>query len=441
MHLDRNGTRVVAHVKAKDISAMKLIDLARRARWAALSSRALSHPQEIFDVDENLFTALHWACFNQPDLRAVRAICMAFARLDEDRSKADEDEIGGRGRTQKMAALLGNVALMTDKDEGMTALHAACCSHASVEVIFELVRHCPAAIMVQDRSGWTPLHFACHTALSVMEEAEANYTIDVVRVLIDAEPQVVICEDCHGNSALECFVSHFGNLVKNDWTYGGRVQSKSAHQWFWSVILLLINEMVSQCHHRNISKALPSSMHDESRKLLQGGRDVPIIRQIAMLPPMHVARELIPYVAAKFPAQLKEPDSAGNLALHIAAGAYCIQGKGDICGICSDNSETNRALIDAYPRAVMTQNSSNQLPITAAIQGGISWKGGIRALLEVHPEGIQSCAVDCKLYPHLLEQVARGCGDAATGVLFKILRSKPNLVQGCPLKLSVLRIC
>lgn len=399
---------------------MKLIDLALRQRWAALAARAESHPHEIFDVDENSFTALHWACFNQPDLRAVRAIL--YARLEEGRP-INEDDARTAGR---QSATMVNVALMTDQNEGMTALHAACSSHASVEVIFELVRCCPASVMVQDRSGWTPLHFLMHTALSVMEEAEANYTVDVARILIRAEPYVVLCEDRHGNSALECFVDLFGDLVKHDWTMGGRVPAESADRWFWSVASLLIREAGSQYRQHNLTLPIHSNAD------LHVGDDAPIIRQLALLPPSRVSSQLIPYVAAKFPDQLKESDVAGNLALHIAAGAYCVEDTGSSNELYGRSPDTIRALIHAYPTAIMALNRSKQLPLTVAIRSGRSWEGGVKSLVEAAPEGLQSCTIKCYLYPYILGRMASGRGETSQTSLFKLLRSKPDLAQVCP---------
>eukprot|EP00567_Pseudictyota_dubia_P000893 CAMPEP_0197465178 /NCGR_PEP_ID=MMETSP1175-20131217/64405_1 /TAXON_ID=1003142 /ORGANISM="Triceratium dubium, Strain CCMP147" /LENGTH=411 /DNA_ID=CAMNT_0043001183 /DNA_START=410 /DNA_END=1645 /DNA_ORIENTATION=- len=411
---------------------MKLIDLARRQRWSALAARAESHPHEVFDVDENLFTALHWACFNRPDPRAVRAMLVAFAQVEKAHANTDNSSKEGSSvdpnldmTAPTIAATRGNIALMVDKDEGMTALHAACCSHASTEVIFELVQSCPAAVMVQDKSGWTPLHFACHTALSVMEEA--NYTADVARILIDAEPTVVLCEDRYGNSALECFVAPFGNLVSYDWTFGGSVPAGSADGWFWSVASLLIKEASSHYFPRNFSEAHSVLLHESSQEPNYEGHHAPVMHQVALMPPSHVYDQLIPYIAAKFPGQIKKIDSAGNTALHIAAGVYSSS------RICSGNPDVIRALILAYPEAAFVRNRSYQLPLTVAIESGRSWEGGVKDLLQLHPDALQLYKLQCKLYPLLLGRFAVDCAAPAQTALFKIIRSRPDLLHGCAL--------
>jgi len=401
------------------VNTMNLLDLARRQRWSSLAARAESHPEEIFDVDEYSFTALHWACFNCADHRAVRAVLTAFLRIEDslDGSAGEEVRLSRDSKeAMRHAALAGNihVALMTDKDEGMTALHAACSSHASREVIAELVQHCPASVMVRDRSGWTPLHFACHTALSVMEEAEATYTVDIARILIDAEPAVILCEDCHGNSALEIFLSLFGSLKRTDWSFGGRVPAKLADKWFWSVASLLIKESVTQ----NL----------QSHQISLHQADFPILHQALLMPVKDISGQLIPYIASKFPDQLKKPDSGGNLPLHIAAGVYSsflnMRAR-------SDQAYSICLLARSYPAAASIQNNTDQVPLSIAIQSGISWEGGIRYILEACPEALLTCTVECMLYPQILARFARNSRSRGLTDVFLLLRAKPDLLKGC----------
>ena len=392
---------------------MNLLDLAQRQRWSSLAARATTHPEEIVSADENGFTPLHWACFNQPSGQVVHALLNAAASAKRGDVALDKAADGDPSASD-LHLLLENVALMTDLDEGMTPLHAACSSKASPNVVSILVSHCPSSAIVRDRTGWTPLHFACHTALAVLEETEASRTLEVVRILVNAEPTVVLCADRDGSTPLDVFMGLFGKLSETDWTLGGRVPPEVVDTWFWSLASLIIRE--SWAHFR----------HEDGVGRLGLDDEVPALHQIAMIPPPQHVKNLVSYVAKRFPDQPKSVDMRGSLPLHVAAA-----------GISSsrDCPDVIRALLAAHPAAVCVHNGSGQMPLSVAIKSGRTWGGGVKDLLLTYPEALMSYGVDCTLYPVLIDKIASIAYNQSEDflvswmVLFRLLRSNPELCE------------
>eukprot|EP00979_Chaetoceros_neogracilis_P013083 scaffold3658_cov316-Chaetoceros_neogracile.AAC.2 len=126
-------------------------------------------------IDEDGWTAFHWACANKASCKFIKGL---LGKLD----KTVINSIHKYGRNELHVAcdneaswevincLLGKLdmkVINANDDEGLTALHTACYNRASWEVINGLLGKLDEkAINASDDDGWTALHHACYKRAS-----------------------------------------------------------------------------------------------------------------------------------------------------------------------------------------------------------------------------------------------------------------------------------
>lgn len=79
---------------------------------------------------------------------------------------------------------------------GRHALHYACSSGASVEVVNALLDAYPQAVSIRDVNGWLPIHVACRSGACFR----------VVQRLLDAAPESIVAETTDGNTTVDMMV-------------------------------------------------------------------------------------------------------------------------------------------------------------------------------------------------------------------------------------------
>ncbi|KAL3790513.1 hypothetical protein ACHAWO_008596 [Cyclotella atomus] len=88
-----------------------------------------------------------------------------------------------------------------------TPLHIAAAVRANPQTISLLIHSCREACAIQDVDGKTPLHFACDINCELFEGEEGIVrdppSMEIVKILVMAAPEVVPIEDRDDTSALE----------------------------------------------------------------------------------------------------------------------------------------------------------------------------------------------------------------------------------------------
>lgn len=310
-----------------------------------------------------------------------------------------------------------------------TALHAACSSHASPEVIQALVDSHPNSIMLQDDMGWTALHFLTGTAFASLSfsEAEGRDAIASAETLIKREPQCVEIVDREGQSAIALLCEVMGSHHDPGWQFiRRRVQNENeadqaaaamsnlsleqedaAETTFWSLARSLIQGMYqSWC-----------SLHSVSSQELETPT---LLHQMCVL---FVPGDLIRYTLARDPEQARMSCDIGKwkqqLPLHLAL-RFTIHNGPTICNILSANQQAARI-----------RDGDGILPLQLALKAQRRWENGTGDILIAYPEALGVLVgLNCSLYPFILHRSTRGLGKAQQlQALFSILRSRPDLVQ------------
>lgn len=171
-------------------------------RWQEIAERCKTHPHEAARLDCRGRTCLHVACTKNPPEHVVMALIRAVS-------------------------LRRREAVLLERDKhGSTALSIAVASGCSLQVVSRLLLHSGAssrAASISDHNGHVPLHIACkgytHDRRDVVVKLlecypdaarrECNYgrtpvheaidckaPVDLVKLLIQASPEVVIMNGC-----------------------------------------------------------------------------------------------------------------------------------------------------------------------------------------------------------------------------------------------------
>eukprot|EP00978_Attheya_sp_CCMP212_P032407 scaffold126363_cov52-Attheya_sp.AAC.2 len=348
---------------------MHLLDLVRRQRWSTLADQAKSCPHEIPTQDKDGWTVLHWACLNDPPIRAISALC----RNAED---------------PKAMCLIQDTS-------GLTALHCACCQNASLAVIQELVQVCPDAVSIPDHEGWTPLHFVCNQVLGTTERMGEFHAFHIACILIGTNRAITFIEDLQGGNPLDRLLLNAFSFFEDTMTEidkwkltpktGGH--ELRAHiltgdvEVFWRMASLLIRQFES----------IESELEGNDSVVMVGS---PILHVVASMG-YHVPVQILQFTAKLFCEQTLDRDPSGNTPLHLAALAPCAHG----------NSDRIAHLVAMNKDAAFIQNNDGHTPLALAIQSGKTWKSGVRTLLNISPTDsyILSLPEDC--FPYLLSKI------------------------------------
>ncbi|VEU40463.1 unnamed protein product [Pseudo-nitzschia multistriata] len=402
--------------------------LARSSKWAGLVRRCRTHPFEASaeTIDPSTGnTALHCAVGLRAPVDAVRALLGAARKLPGAPSPACMPNRAGR-----------------------LPLHEACRHRATAEVLEELVRACPEAVLLRDGDGSQPLHIFCDRggAVSSMEvlleallgtargatmiagkdcvlgktpleildhrknRAAFASTVESLRSMRSRERRRCDKNNNGGNrnnhrSSNHSETNHrMNNRHRNraaDWEDPERIVGEARGTDFWRKARLLL-----LAEHASAGPFPPGKWKDGSvlRACLAAG----------CCPP-----SLVEYALLAHGEELSEPNARGDLPLH----EVCAGRGGDLLV---------SAVLEAHPGAAGARNGDGVFPLGAYLgrdclkpptQKGVLW-----SLVETHPLAVGSLGLGPCLYPRLLSKLAARPNQGLDAV-FDVLRdTAPVLV-------------
>jgi hypothetical protein len=167
-----------------------------------------------------------------------------------------------------------------------------------------------------------------------------------------------------------------------------------------------------------------------------------------------VPRALLESALRRYPEQLRQPDSSGNLPLHYAAAAGSPRAAASSASTANDTGPSpadpnddnddddeaaNEDEEDAMPRilalhqgAARVRNLEGYCPVDVAIRAGRRWRTGIAVLGAAHPEALLDLSRRRALLPQLVALLRRDPNCQPPGILYRLIRASPNAVQAFP---------
>lgn len=168
----------------------------------------------VLDASSTIGSPIHYACLYRANVKTVRYICsnvedpVAVLSI-VNRAKRTALHIACLSKeslelVQLLTSACPNAARMADKD-GMTPLHLALTMRIpDLEVIEDLTEVCPKALcMAENSTGSTPLHLALKNE---------NVGIDIVKDLVVTHPRACKLVDASGNTPLHIAVQNGRDL-------------------------------------------------------------------------------------------------------------------------------------------------------------------------------------------------------------------------------------
>ena len=184
-------------------------------------------------------------------------------------------------------------------------------------------------------------------------------------------------------------------------------QEDAAEVTFWSLAKILVETMYHNlCSHQSISH------HDLDHM-------PPYLHQMCVL---FVPGDLIRYALARHPEQAQISYDVGKwkhqLPLHL------------VSRFTKHASSTIRNIIEANRKAAQIRDGDGMLPLQLAIKAQRCWENGTGDILIAHPEALGALGgLYCPIYPFILQRIARNNKAQQVQALFRILRSRPDLVH------------
>jgi len=323
-----------------------LFVLAQRGKWDALILRTLTHPQEVFWVNQYGNTALHLACSKKPPLEAVVALLREF----------------------KQAAMMQTTT-------GMTPLHYACFCGASSQVIKLLIETCTKSVSIRDKYGRTPLHCAC---------CGQNTSFQIFNQLLETNPSFCCSSDSSGRTPLSLILDDYADAIEEQFKSNkvSQEQLKQLDQ-LWQCVTLFLKT----AHYGSVG-----NIPDEDKFLL-----IHTCVNVSSCPQRFF------FLAVNLcPEQLIEIDPDGNLPLHVAASRPDFNSQ-SCCAVIE-------ILLQKYPFAACVRSSNGSLPLQLAVKSCTNWLGdSFVKILEAHPEAIATLDIDFKYFPQILALAGSFC--------------------------------
>lgn len=147
--------------------------------------------------------------------------------------------------------------------------------------------------------------------------------------------------------------------------------------------------------------------------------------QLELQPTLHSCLRIFDFPFAlkeralkKYYQQLTEPNSFGDLPLHvIARQTPPIEG-----GVDEDYElDFLNRVLTLCPAAAAQWNNEHHTPLNVAIQSGRKWNSGVRRLLEANPAAIGNVQLPRTVFPYLLARLK-------PSTLYGVLVAQPNLL-------------
>lgn len=218
---------------------------------------------------------------------------------------------------------------------------------------------------------------------------------------------------------------------------------------FWEKVLLHIN---AGCMPRSPScskfptldlplrsefqTSAPTSQDDHSIIVRSTPPGLPLLHAVASL--QRPLPSLVTFVLRLHPEQSTEKDERGYTPLHHALLSHNPHTQG------GDDDERRHDIIARLVRANPAcaripyyddggdgdhhEEQQQQLPMTMALEQGVTWDRGIQEILYAHPDALTSCTTSTLLYPFMTAAVNNSRNTLTT--VYELLRCFPELV-GC----------
>jgi hypothetical protein len=350
-----------------------LADLIDDADWQRFREEVHKRQDELKEVDQKLgWTILHHLCA----LPTVPVdIFQEVVQLYPEATK-----VGGRRW-------------------GQTPLYILCRnsqkSVRKVEILLEYMA--PEDLLLRTHFGSTALHKAC----------ESNAWIHVLKVLIKANPAIVMARITHSNhTALIALWQSHCHTIPGAMQIARILRGDEVHEnqfrKFWEKVVFLATEAVklSPAYDPDIDPA------DIENYTLHGFQ--------CLRAPLEIYKIAI----KQHPHWAAYPDADGNYPLH----HIIIQRPFRIKDI-----ELITELTQAYPDAASKKNNEGEAPIFIALRERMGWNGGVGELVKVQPDILSSRDRETGLYPFLL--AASLGGKVAVETTYELLSANPHLVK------------
>jgi len=327
-----------------------LFEFIYRSEWDMVISRLLTHPKDAKLTDQQNMTALHIVCkLSCPPLHLIDTIISTYPE-----------------------------AVIKQDRTGCTPLHYASVS-LSVDVVRRLLVENISAIGIKNFAGYTSLESMywygpyCHdTNYEVKDAAERHINITTI----------AINTSFSHNQAPTDFMSQVDFSLSKMWT--------------------VVNLLLKAEYHRSISDPLPNNKVWRVVHACAGIRNCP-------------SNLLLMFAIKLYPMQVFERDEDGNLPLHIAA----------TIPVTSDDrgNENIRLLAAVYPGAARTTCHKGKLPLSLVLQSGYGWDKGIEDILRAYPAALTVKDEETNLFPFMAAAVS----DAPLETIYKLLRANPEI--------------
>ena len=371
--------------------------------WDSARNRSGSHPQEIAYIDMNRYTALHVACQRNPPADVLKALLSAHLRFFPIETSASLSSFKtplhlavSWNFTRTAAACsveavkvlldgMGEMRATTARYRGATPIHTACLEGASVDIARVLLEANPQSVSFRDADGNTPL--LCAIASSTRTQRETP-TYEKLKLLLEADPNTAKICNYRGVTPLELLLkTHCPKICLSEISKINPLFSTSEDgilsslppeiKLFWNKVRLLLCAI----ERGNVTDV-----------------DTPNFRCL------HAATSLGPGIpmqlfgmAAKIhPNEAMEKDKYGRLPLAKAAASSL---HGIQCRYVMD------CLLNANPKAASVPDANGRLPLTLAILSGKAWERGVKSLVDAAPQALLTRDVQTHLYPFMLAAV------------------------------------
>jgi len=204
---------------------------------------------------------------------------------------------------QSLLSVFGDSPLVQD-DDGLTPLHCATI-FSSDKIILELVKYCPQALLIANKWGWTPLHYAVYW----------DRSIEVLEEFAEVEPSSITSKNKLCDSPL--------NLFFQKWNLGLRTLLNSVNDGLPEKTVL---DFEISDHDYLIPKT--SKVRDIYDKTVLLIRKAAQCTGNASFQVLHTSVKVeccpwsfISLIRRINPEQVSQRDGRGNLPIHIAASS------------------------------------------------------------------------------------------------------------------------
>ncbi|CAE7647971.1 unnamed protein product [Symbiodinium sp. CCMP2592] len=270
--------------------------------------------------------------------------------------------------------------------KGQTLLHeaSACCSF---DVLRLLVEAWPDGVQVADEFGETPLHSAFEGMFNSNCKWYTHSPLDDVEPLLEAWPEGVSAQDVHGDTPLhyasrECHVNlEVWEMLTDRWPAGVLATNNAG-----DTPLRLCMQSIQSHMQSELVEAVRRNNASRATELLSGVQVADSNGQV----PLHLAVEygsfdVLRLLVEAWPEGVQVADSNGQVPLHLAVE----YGSFDVL----------RLLVEAWPEGVQVADSNGRVPLHVAFERSVepcgpSGRDTILVLLEVWPEGLRAADVD-----------------------------------------------